>query len=261
MAGFLETIVEHVRNEVKRRRFEMPLAALRERPLFHSPTRGFAQALHGDSRRIIAEVKRASPSKGLIREDFDPVAIAKAYAQHGASAISVLTEERFFQGSLVYLEQISTAVNLPLLRKDFVLDTYQLTEAKSYGADAVLLIAALLEPGFLGELREQASALALDTLVEVHSEAELHNALKAGAQIIGINNRDLRTFEVSLATTERLAPLIPQGMPAVCESGIDSLAQIQQVEAWGIHVFLIGESLMRAPRPGKKITELLERRA
>jgi indole-3-glycerol phosphate synthase len=257
MAGFLETIVEHVRGEVQRRQSEVPPVVLRERALYHSPTRGFARSLQGGSRRIIAEVKRASPSKGLIREDFDPVAIAKAYAQHGASAISVLTEGRFFQGSLVHLEQIKAAVDLPLLRKDFILDPYQLIEAKSYGADAVLLIAALLDAGLLRELREQANALALDTLVEVHTETELHDALNAGAQVIGINNRDLKTFEVSLATVETLAPLIPRGTLAVCESGIDSVAQIERVEAWGIHVFLIGESLMRTPEPGAKLKELL----
>lgn len=257
MAGFLETIVEHVRGEVKRRQSEIPPAILRERALFRAPTRGFTRALQGDSRRIIAEVKRASPSKGLIREDFDPVAVAKAYAQYGASAISVLTEERFFQGNLAHLEQIRTAVDVPLLRKDFILDPYQLIEAKSYGADAVLLIAALLETNLLRELCEQANALALDTLVEIHTETELHDALVAGARVVGINNRDLKTFDVSLATTERLAPLIPPGTLAVCESGMDSVTQIERVEAWGIHVFLIGESLMRTPEPGIKLRELL----
>jgi len=257
MKGFLEAIVEHVRSEVARRRLEVPVAALRDRPLFHSATRGFAQALQGHSRRIIAEVKRASPSKGLIREDFDPVAIARAYAQHGASAISVLTEERFFQGSLAHLEQIRAVVNVPLLRKDFIVDPYQPTEAKSHGADAVLLIAALLDPRLIGDLCAQANALGLDTLGEVHTEAELHQVLEAGVQVVGINNRDLHTFEVRLATTEKLAPLITQGMPAVCESGIDSAAQIAQVEAWGIHVFLVGESLMRVPEPGAKLRELL----
>lgn len=261
MAEFLATILEHVRGEVERRRHRVPAAALRERPLFHSPARGFARALQGKSRRIIAEVKRASPSKGLIREDFDPVAIAQEYARHGASAISVLTEERFFQGSLDDLEQIRTAVDVPLLRKDFIIDPYQLTEAKSYGADAVLFIAALLDPGRMGELCKQANALSLDTLVEVHTERELNDALTAGAQLVGINNRDLKTFEVSLVTTEKLAPLIPHGISAVCESGIDSLVQIRQVETWGIHVFLIGESLMRSAHPGKKLSELLERRA
>ena len=259
MAEFLATIVEHVKNQVEQRRREMPASALRERPLFQTPTRGFAKSLAGSSRRIIAEVKQASPSKGLIRADFDPAAIAEEYASHGANAISVLTEERFFQGSLVHLEQIRSTVNVPLLRKDFIVDPYQLTEARSYGADAVLFIAALLDPSLLNEVREQATALSLDSLVEVHTEEELNAAVKAGAQLLGINNRDLKTFEVNLATTEKLAPLVPVGMPAVCESGLDSVEQIRRVEKLGIHVFLIGESLMRAPQPGKKLGELLER--
>jgi indole-3-glycerol phosphate synthase len=258
MAEFLATIAEHIRDEVERRRCETPLSALRDRPLFHAPTRRFAAALTGNWRRIIAEVKRASPSKGLIRRDFNPVAIAQDYASHGASAISVLTEPRFFQGSLRHLEQIREAVGVPLLRKDFMLDPYQLIEAKSYGADAVLFIAAMLDPNCLCELREQATALALDSLIEVHTEDELNVALRAGAQLLGINNRDLRTFEVSLATTQKLAPLVPTGVTAVCESGIDGLEQIRWVEKFGIHVFLIGESLMRAPQPGKKLSELLE---
>ena len=259
MAEFLATIVEHVKNQLGQRRREMPASALRERPLFHTPTRGFAKTLTGSSRQIIAEVKRASPSKGLIRENCDPVAIAQDYASHGASAISVLTEERFFQGSLLYLEQIRSAVNVPLLRKDFIVDPYQLTEARSYGADAILFIAALLDPGLLQELCEQATALSLDSLVEVHTEEELNAAAKAGAQVVGINNRDLKTFEVSLATTEKLAPRVPTGLPAVCESGIENVEQIRRVEKLGIHVFLIGESLMRAAQPGKKLRELLER--
>ena len=259
MAEILATIAGHVREQVARRRRDMPLEALRDRPLFHAPVRGFARSLKGTVRRIIAEVKRASPSKGLIRPDFDPPALAKDFAEHGASAISVLTEERFFQGSLRHLEEIHGAVSLPLLRKDFMLDPYQLIEAKSYGADAVLFIAALLDAALMGELRAQAAALGLDSLIEVHSEAELDAALKAGAELVGINNRDLKTFEVSLATTERLAPLLPAGMTAVCESGIDGLEQIRLVEQWGIHVFLIGESLMRAPQPGEKLQELLEK--
>jgi indole-3-glycerol phosphate synthase len=259
MAEFLSTIVDHVKAQVEERQRKMPASVLRERPLFHTPTRDFAGSLTGSSRRIIAEVKRASPSKGLIRDNCEPVEVAKDFAGHGASAISVLTEERFFQGSLSYLEQIRGTVALPLLRKDFIIDPYQLTEARSYGADAVLFIAALLEPSRLRELREQATALSLDMLVEVHTEEELNAAIKAGAQLVGINNRDLRTFEVSLATTERLAPLIPTGTVAVCESGIDTVEQIRRVEELGIHVFLIGEALMRAAQPGKKLKELLEK--
>ena len=259
MAEILATIASHVREQVARRRRDLPLEALRDRPLFHAPVRGFAKSLSGTSRRIIAEVKRASPSKGLIRQDFDPLALAKDFAEHGASAVSVLTEEHFFQGSLRYLEAIHGVVALPLLCKDFMLDPYQLVEAKSYGADAVLFIAALLDPPLMSELRAQAAALGVDSLIEVHSEAELEAALQAGAELVGINNRDLKTFEVSLATTERLAPLIPAGVTAVCESGIDGAEQIGRVEKLGIHVFLIGESLMRAPRPGEKLRELLEK--
>ncbi len=257
MADILTEIAEHVRGVVARRRREVEPAALRERPQFSAARRGLAGSLCGNQRKIIAEVKKASPSKGLIRADFDPPAIALDYASHGASAISVLTEEQFFQGSLTYLEQIREVVDLPLLRKDFILDAYQLVEAKAYGADAVLLIAALLDAALMRELRVQATELSMDSMVEVHSEQELDAALEAGADIIGINNRNLKTFAVNLATTEQLAPLIPRGVPAVCESGIDNLAQIRRVEKLGIHVFLIGESLMRAPVPGNKLKELL----
>jgi indole-3-glycerol phosphate synthase len=257
MAEFLATIAGHVREVVDQRRRDLPLAALRDRPMFGVPTRGFARSLAGQTRRIIAEVKRASPSKGLIRGDFDAVAIACDYAAHGASAISVLTEERHFQGSLEDLARIHDAVTVPLLRKDFMIDSYQLTEAKSYGADAVLFIAALLDLAHMRDLCAEATALGLDSLVEVHSEAELVAGVDAGAQLLGINNRDLKTFNVDLATTEKLAPRIPPGMPAICESGIETVDQIRRVEACGIHAFLIGESLMRAPQPGKKLSELL----
>jgi indole-3-glycerol phosphate synthase len=258
MAEFLSTIVEHVKAQVEDRRRKMSASDLQDRPLFCTPTRGFARSLTGSSRKIIAEVKRASPSRGLIRNSCEPVEVAQEYAAHGASAISVLTEERFFQGSLSHLEQIRGTVSVPLLRKDFIVDPYQLTEARSYGADAVLLIAALLEPRRLQELAEQAKALSLDALIEVHTLAELDAALGARATLVGINNRDLKTFEVSLVTTETLAPLVPPGTQAVCESGIDTVEQIRRVEKLGIHVFLIGEALMRADQPGKKLRELLE---
>jgi indole-3-glycerol phosphate synthase len=258
MAQILATIADHVRGVIELRRRETPVEALRDRSLFHSRTRGFSRSLAGRERRIIAEIKKASPSKGLIRADFDPLSIAKDYAAHGASAISVLTEERFFQGSLGDLEKIREAVNVPLLRKDFTLDPYQIVEAKSYGADAVLLIAALLDSHLMADLRAQASALGLDSIIEVHTETELDSALQAGAQVIGVNNRDLKTFTVDLSTTERLARLIPSGVPAVCESGIESSDQIGRVEQWGVHVFLIGEALMRSPDPGKRLAELLK---
>jgi indole-3-glycerol phosphate synthase len=257
MAEILATIAEHVRGVVERRRIEVPLEGLRNRPLFKATTRGFTRSLNTTGRRIIAEIKKASPSKGLIRADFDPVWIARNYAAHGAAAISVLTEDRFFEGSLQYLEQVRTAVDVPLLRKDFILDPYQIVEAKSYGADAVLLIAALLEPESIRQLREMAEALSLDVLVEVHSRNELEAAIGAGARVIGINNRDLRTFEVSLSTTEDLASWVPPDATIVCESGIDRIEAIRRVEKLGVHVFLIGESLMRASDPGARLSELL----
>ena len=182
-------------------------------------------------------MKKASPSKGVIRQDFNALTIARDYAQSGATAISVLTEERFFQGSLSYLEEIRNAVPVPLLRKDFILDSYQITEAKSYGADAILLIAALLDPAEMRDLREEASGLSLDVLVEVHNEKELEAALAAGAQVIGINNRDLRTFEVSLATTERLAPFVPRDLPGICESGIETSNKSAAWKSWEFMLF------------------------
>lgn len=257
---FLDEIVRHVRAEVEIRQAKIPESALRDRPLFDAERKSFVASLQGKPRHIIAEVKRASPSQGLIRADFDPVRIARQFSESGASALSVLTEERFFQGSLAYLEQIRNAVSVPLLRKDFVLDRYQLLEARSFGADAVLLIAAALSFAQLEDLRQEAEALGLDALVEVHTEEELGQALSSGARLIGINNRDLRTFVVNLATTERLARAVPQGMIVVCESGIDSVQHIERMEKSGVRVFLIGETLMRAADPGAKLRELLEKR-
>lgn len=255
---FLAQIVSHVREHVAERKRRTPWAQLVDSALFHSPRIGFRAGLAaGTRRRIIAEVKRASPSRGLIRQDFDPVAIALEYAANGAAAISVVTEERFFQGSLDYLRAIRREVPLPLLRKDFVIDAYQIAEARSAGGDAVLLIAAILARTQLGELLEQARELSLDALVEVHSETELETALEARAQLIGINNRDLHTFEVDLSVSERLLRSVPAGVLAVCESGIGHVEHLRRLEAWGSRIFLIGETLMRAPSPGAKLAELL----
>jgi indole-3-glycerol phosphate synthase len=256
---FLDVIVDSVRQETDLRKRKISSSALQDRPLFQLPRRGFAASLKGESRRIIAEVKRASPSQGLIRQEFDPIEVARALAAGRASALSVLTEERFFQGSLLYLERIQKEVPLPLLRKDFILDGYQLLEAKSFGADAVLLIAALLDRVLLKELKDEARTLSLDVLIEVHTEAELESALEASPDLIGINNRDLRTFEVKLETTERLVPMVPRGISVVCESGIESVEQIKRLEGLGIHIFLVGETLMRAADPGAKLRELLEK--
>jgi indole-3-glycerol phosphate synthase len=257
----LDEIATHVRERTARNKRDVPASALRDRPLFDDPRRGFAAKLAGNGRSIIAEIKRASPSKGLIREDFDPVSLAHQFSANGASALSVLTETDFFQGSLEYLERIRRSVAVPLLRKDFILESYQIIEARSFGADAMLLIAALLDAALLGDLRSEAETAGLDALVEVHTEAELDIALEAGCRLIGINNRDLRTFEVNLETTTRLLPRVPAGIPVVCESGIEGLAQIERLEQMGVHSFLIGETLMRAPDPGAKLRELLGQEA
>lgn len=256
---FLDEIANHVRRELEVRQRRTPPAALRDRELFNLPRRGFESSLKGAGRRIIAEVKRASPSKGLIRQEFDPWVIARNFALNGASALSVLTEERFFRGSLLYLEQIRKTVSLPLLRKDFILDGYQLLETRSFGADGVLFVAALVDFVLLRELLDQAYSLSLDPLVEVHTESEMESALKVNARLIGINNRDLKTFEVKLDTTERLLPMVPPGILVVCESGIETREQIMKLESLGAHIFLVGESLMRAPDPGAKLRELLKK--
>ena len=258
MTMFLDTIVSRVREEIGIRREKSPPSLLRERPLFYLPTRDFAGSLRGTSRHIIAEVKRASPSKGLIRKEFDAVKIARTLAANGASALSVLTEEHFFQGSILYLEEIKKEVSLPLLRKDFIMDDYQLLETRSFGADAVLFIVALLDLSLLRELLDQARSLSLQALVEVHTEGELECALEVGARIIGINNRDLKTFEVNLATAEKLIPRVPSGVTVVCESGIDAPDQMKKMETLGTHIFLVGEALMRAQDPGAKLKELLD---
>jgi indole-3-glycerol phosphate synthase len=253
----LDEIIRRVRADLNQRRRDWPAEALRSRSLFHAPRRGFRHALQAPGRRIIAEVKRASPSQGLIRDAFDPITLAESLAASGACALSVLTEEHFFQGSLGYLEDIRARVSLPLLRKDFVVDGYQLLEARSFGADAVLLIAAVLDRARLRELYEEAVLLGLDVLVEVHQEEELRWALDGGAAVVGINNRDLRTFEVSLETSARLAPLVPQDVVVVCESGIAGVEDIRRLEALGVRCFLVGEALMRSADPGAKLRELL----
>jgi len=208
---------------------------------------------------ILFQKKKASPSKGVICEPFDPVAIARSYAAGGAVAISVLTEERYFQGHLDYLAAIHAAVSLPLLRKDFLFDPYQLYEARAYGADAVLLIAAgeVLSDALLRELVQLAEALEMSALVEIHDRDELQRALRCGARLLGINNRDLRTFHTTLATTEALAPLVPPQVLVVAESGIETPNDIERLERAGVGAFLIGETLMRAADPGRKLAELL----
>jgi indole-3-glycerol phosphate synthase len=243
----LDEILGHKRAELAAARFgEAPEKLARRAEETTEPVRDFVHAItSAPEPRVIAEVKRRSPSRGEIRANFDPVACALAYAEGGAAAISVLTDEAFFGGHLDFLAAIRRAVSVPLLRKDFVIDAYQVDEARVAGADAVLLIAAALASEALGALRGRAETLGLCALVEVHDEAELEVAVAAGARVIGINNRDLRTFETDLGVTERLAPRVPEGVVVVAESGIFTRSDMARLAASGADAFLVGESLMR----------------
>ncbi len=261
MANYLERIVEKTRATVAAARARCSVAELETLAARHQP-RGWAAALKRKSgRAVIAEVKKASPSKGLIRPDFDPVAIAQSYERGGAAALSILTDEPFFQGSLEYLRAVSAAVPLPCLRKDFMVDSYQFLEARANAADAVLLIAAALGNSELKKFAAEAHALQLDVLVEVHTADELKGVLDAlgatGADAIGVNNRDLTTFAVSLERSIELAQMIPAGVVRVSESGIESGADVSRLRAAGFDAFLIGESFMRQPEPGRALADLL----
>ena len=249
----LDQIVAEKRKEVAERKTRLTLHEL-ERSLPVMPARDFRSALGGRC-ALIAEVKRRSPSKGTLRKDFDPVLIAEAYERYGAAAISVLTDGPFFGGSNADLFQVRKCVRLPVLRKDFVIDPYQVVETRAIGADAVLLIAAILG-NRLRSYVELARSLGLHALVEVHEREELDLALAAGAEIVGINHRDLRTFEIDLTKSVTLAPLIPAGISVVAESGIRSKEDILLLMKAGIHAFLVGESLMRADDVGSTIREL-----
>jgi indole-3-glycerol phosphate synthase len=256
----LEKILRHKEQEVQFARQALPLPALRERLSGLPATRGFAAALQRQAAAgtaIVAEVKKGSPSRGLIRADFDPVAIARSYQAGGAACLSVLTDQQFFMGDLAYLDRIAEAVTLPLLRKDFIIDPYQVVEARVHGADAVLLIAAALEQEPLEALSAQAAELGLDVLLEVHDEEELSRVLQLPVGLVGINNRDLKTFHTDLAVTERLLPLIPPDRLVVSESGIRTRADIVRLQQAGAKAFLIGESLMREEHLEGKLLELL----
>ncbi len=205
---------------------------------------------------IIAEVKKASPSKGVLRPDFQPAAIARSYAEHGAACLSVLTDVQFFQGSVDYLRQARAACGLPVIRKDFIVDPYQVYEARAMGADAILLIVSALDHGLMAELEACALDLGLDVLVEVHDGEELTAALKLNTPLVGINNRNLRTFEVSLDTTLGLLPRIPGDRLVVTESGIMGPADVKRMRDANVHAFLVGEAFMRAPEPGAELARL-----
>lgn len=256
MDKILDTIVASKRVEIAAAMQRVPEADL-ERALVHmAPVRDFEGALRKPGMQIIAEVKKASPSAGVIRADFDPVRIAHTYERHGAACVSVLTDGPFFQGDLQHLEQIRTVVGLPVLRKDFVLDRYQLLESRVAGADAVLLIAEILPGDELPRLYREARNLGLHVLVELHDEDQLPRVIDCGATIIGINNRNLRRFETRLEHTLQLAPRIPSDRCLVSESGIRTFEDVQQLSAVGVKAVLVGESLMRAPDIGTQLDVL-----
>jgi indole-3-glycerol phosphate synthase len=256
--SILDEIVAHKREELGRRRRDVPRDELERRSAGRAGPRDLARALTPapGGVRLLAEVKKASPSRGVLAERFDPVALADLYATNGAAALSVLTDEKYFQGSLDFLAAIRDRVDVPILRKDFTLDEYHLWEARAAGADAVLLIVSILDATQLRDLHQAATALGLATLVEAHTASEVDVALGAGARIVGINNRDLKTFETRIETTLELLPLIPAGRLVVSESGFFTAEQVRTVVAAGAHAVLVGEALVRAPDVAAKVREL-----
>ncbi len=256
----LDEIVASTLDFLAGEKTRVPLEEVKKRAMRQSPPRSFARALNGRPFAVIAEVKKASPSRGVICRDFDPAGIAAIYSQGGAAAISVLTEEKYFQGKLGYVETIRENLKdkcPPLLRKDFILDAYQVHQSRAAGADALLLIAAILTRGRLKELLDLSHELGMDCLVETHNEPEMETALAAGAGIIGINNRDLHTFKVDLDTTQRLRPLVPPGRLVVSESGIRGHQDILKMKEWGVNAALVGEALVSAPDIALKMRELI----
>ena len=255
----LDTIIQHKLEELKAEQAQVPLAALKDAVADLPPPRDFRTAISVPGTvNLIAEVKKQSPSKGIIREDFHPVEIAETYAANGAAAISVLTDSHFFAGELGYLSAIRQAVDVPLLRKDFTLDAYHIYQARAAETDAILLIVAALTPSQLREFMDIAETLSLACLVEVHTQEELAVALDADAQIIGINNRNLRTFHTEIETTFRLCQAIPEDKVVVSESGIHTRKDVVSLRAAGVHAMLVGESLMRSVDIGAQVRRLLK---
>ena len=255
---YLPEILAHTREVVAERKAAADMRSLEAAAARHVP-RGFARALRARSGRgaaVIAELKKASPSKGLIREMFEPVEIALQLEAGGATALSVLTDEKFFQGAPEFLQQARAACTLPALRKDFMIDPYQIYQARSWGADAILLIVAALDVGLMSELEAQALELGMAVLVEVHNAAELKSALTLKTALLGINNRNLRTFEVSLENTLNLLPQIPPEKLIITESGISTADDVKRMRDANVHGFLVGEAFMRAPEPGVEMARI-----
>jgi len=260
MSDILNKIVAVKREEIAAARAQRDLASLRRDAEARTDVRDFAGALRAKiaagQAAVIAEVKKASPSKGVLREHFVPAEIAASYERGGAACLSVLTDVQFFQGATAYLEQARAACALPVLRKDFMVDAYQVFDARAMGADCILLIAACLDDAQMADLEAQAHALGMTVLVEVHDGAELDRALRLKTPLVGINNRNLRSFEVTLDTTLSLLPRVPADRLLVTESGILSRADVQRMRAADVHAFLVGEAFMRAPDPGVALGQL-----
>ncbi len=257
MGTILSRIIESRRAEVARRRRIMPETVLRIAAGKADAPRDFAGALVRDEVNVIAEIKKASPSAGVLRREFEPVSLARAFEQSGAAALSVLTEEENFQGALAHLRDARAAVSLPVLRKDFIVDPWQVWEARAANADSFLLIAAALDDAALAGLLNLGRELGMEALVEVHTAEELERVLAAGARILGVNNRNLHTLEVRVETSLELAGMIPEDCVAVSESGLRSAEDLRKLSAAGFDAFLIGESLMREPDPGAALKRLI----
>jgi indole-3-glycerol phosphate synthase len=256
--SILDEIVASKHLEIATAKRRMPLEELEDQAASAPPARDFRGALAGPGPiQLIAEVKKASPSAKVIREDFDPVAIARVYQEHGAACLSILTDAPYFQGHLSYLARVRASVAIPLLRKDFVIDEYQVVEARLAGADAILLIAEILDDDAMRSFRERAAGLGMSTLVEFHDPANLGRVLDSGADLVGINNRDLKTFATDIEHTLRLRDQIPPGVVLVSESGIRNRADVDRLEAAGVSAILVGESLMRQPDIGLAVDRLL----